>query len=140
MKSSIRLKGLLAAVMSIGTYLFGGFDMAMRALIAAIVLDYATGLMCAYVTRSLNSAVGAKGIAKKFMYLAVVALANIVDRVFGETGLIRNAAIYLFLANEGLSITENAARLGIPIAGPLKDKLEQLTRKDGGDDTVRKDN
>jgi toxin secretion/phage lysis holin len=131
MKNETIIKGFFAGLASVITYLFGGWDGLISVLVTVIIIDYATGFLCGAVTKTLSSAVGFKGIAKKIMLLAVVALGQMLDTIMGNTNMIRDAAIYAFIANEGLSIIENAAILDVPFVRPLKDMLEQLRDKDG---------
>ena len=107
-------------------YLFGGWDIALQSLVVAIVLDYLSGLAKGYVTNTLNSSVGLKGIVKKVGILGLVALSVIIDNIAGNTGLIRTMVIYYLVANEGLSIVENLSAMDILIPDFLKNKLEQL--------------
>lgn len=107
-------------------YLLGGWDVALQSLLIVIVLDYLTGIGKSYVSKKLNSNKGLKGIVKKLCMLCMVAVASIVDRVAGETGLIRTLVIYYLVANEGLSIIENLSEMNILVPKILKDKLEQL--------------
>lgn len=107
-------------------YLLGGWDIALQSLLIVIILDYLTGISKSYVSKKLNSNKGLKGIVKKLSMLCMVAIACIVDRVAGETGLIRTLVIYYLVANEGLSIIENLSEMNILVPKILKDKLEQL--------------
>ena len=117
-------------------WILGGLDGFVYALIAFVVIDYATGFMCAVVEKKLSSAVGFRGIFKKITILAMVAVGHIIDLyIIGATGVVadnsvvRTAIIFFFLSNEGLSLLENAARLGLPIPQKLKDVLSQLNGK-----------
>ena len=107
-------------------FVFGQIDIALIVLLIAIALDYFTGIAKAYITGELNSHAGLKGIVKKIGYLALVAVAVIIDRVTGQTGAIRTLVMYYFVANECLSIIENCGKMGLPIPKVLVDKLEQL--------------
>lgn len=105
----------------LGWYL-GGVDGFLYALIAFVLVDYITGVMCAIADKKLSSAVGFKGIG------------NLVDvYVLGEGGALRTAVIFFYLSNEGISFLENAGHLGLPIPEKLKDVLEQLHDKGGND-------
>ena len=119
------MKELFCSILAgIGTglvYLWGGFDVAMQCLLVAIVLDYISGIIKAFVLKQLSSSIGFKGILKKFGVLVVVALAVLIDRVTGESGAIRTLVIYYFVANEGLSIIENMGLAGIPIPKSIKE-------------------
>ena len=109
--------------------MFGELDGFITALIVFVVVDYVTGFMCAIAEKRLSSEVGAKGIMKKVVIFALVAVGHIIDTVIlkGAGGsTFRTMIIFFYLANEGLSITENAARLGLPVPEKLKTVLEQL--------------
>ena len=120
------IKSVISVVATTLIYVFGGWDIALQSLITVIILDYITGISKSYVTKKLNSNKGFKGIVKKLSMFCVVAVAVIVDRFIGQTGMIRTLIIYYLVANEGLSIIENLAEMDIIIPGILKDKLEQL--------------
>lgn len=108
-------------------YFLGGCDGLLYALLAFIVLDYITGVMCAVVDKKLSSAVGAKGIFRKIIILALVGIGHLLDtHVLGGGGVLRTAVIFFYLSNEGLSLVENAAYLGLPIPAKLRKVLEQL--------------
>lgn len=109
-------------------YLLGGFDVAIQCLLIAIILDYITGMIKAFVTKNLSSSIGFRGIAKKVGILILVMLAVLVDRVTGESGAIRTLIIYYFVANEGLSIIENLGEAGLPIPKAIKDALLALKK------------
>ena len=112
-------------------YFVGGVDGLMTALLIFMVLDYITGLMCAIADKQLSSAVGFKGICKKVLILMLVGLANIVDlHVVGTGSALRGAVICFYLSNEGLSLLENAAHIGLPVPEKLKDVLAQLHRRE----------
>jgi len=108
-------------------YFLGGMDGMLIALIVFMTLDYITGVMCAVVDKKLSSAVGFKGIAKKVLILMLVGVANIIDLyVVGNGSAIRGAVIAFYLSNEGVSLLENAAHIGLPIPEKLKTVLAQL--------------
>ena len=108
-------------------YFLGGWDGLIYALVVFVTADYITGVMCAIEDRKLNSEVGFKGICKKALIFILVGVGHILDtHVVGTGGVLRTAIIFYYLANEGLSLTENAAHLGLPIPERLKDVLEQL--------------
>ena len=110
-------------------YLFGGIDVALQCLLVAIVLDYISGLIKAYNSKTLSSSIGFKGILKKVGILVIVMLAVLVDRVTLNNGGIRSLVIYYFVANEGLSILENLAVAGLPVPKKLKDALKVLKKE-----------
>lgn len=113
-------------------WFLGGYDGFIYALIAFVVIDYLLGVMCAILEKHLSSDVGAQGIFKKVVIFSLVGIAHIVDQnIIGDGSAIRTAVIFFYLSNEGISIIENATRLGLPIPSKLRDVLEQL--KSGGD-------
>ena len=108
-------------------WFLGGCDGLLYALIAFVAIDYITGVMCAVLDKRLSSAVGFKGIFKKIAIFALVGIGHIIDfYVIGTGSVIRTAVIFFYLSNEGISLTENAAHLGLPIPKKLKEVLEQL--------------
>ena len=119
----------------IGWFL-GGADGFLYALIAFVVIDYITGIMCAIVDKKLSSEVGFKGIFKKVLIFIMVGIGNIIDvQVLGQAGVLRTAVIFFYLSNEGVSMLENAGHLGLPIPAKLKEVLEQLHDRSGKEDT-----
>ena len=118
--------GVVIAGGWIGWFL-GGWDGFLYALLAFVVIDYITGLMCAVLEKKLSSEVGFRGIFKKVLIFSLVAIGHIIDKsVIGDGYVIRTAVIFFYLSNEGVSILENAAHIGLPIPQKLKDILEQL--------------
>ena len=110
----------------IGWFL-GGVDGMLIALIVLMALDYVSGVMCAVEDKKLSSAIGFKGICKKVLILMLVGVANILDvNVVGSGAILRGAVICFYLSNEGLSLLENAAYLGLPVPAKLKAILSQL--------------
>jgi len=125
------VKSILAAVCAVFGFVFGDFNGLMIALIALIVLDYISGVLAAVVEKKLSSEVGAKGIAKKIFMLLIVAVANIVDiNVIGEGHVLKSVTVVFYIANECISLIENAGRLGVPVPKKLLDVLEQLKSKE----------
>ena len=111
---------------AIGAFL-GNMDGLLYTLIAFIIIDYITGFLCAIVEHDLSSEVGARGIAKKVAILLLVGIANLIDvNVIKSGAVVRTAVIFFYLSNEGVSILENAGRLGLPIPTKLKAVLAQL--------------
>lgn len=129
--------GIQIAFTAFGGFLgwfLGGIDGFLYALIAFTVIDYITGVMCAITDKKLSSSVGFKGICRKVLIFTLVGIGNIVDvYVLGQGGVLRTAVIFFYLSNEGVSILENSAHLGLPIPEKLKEVLEQLHDR-GGDD------
>ena len=108
-------------------YFLGGWDGMLYALLAFVVVDYITGVMCAVVDKKLSSAVGFKGICRKVLILLLVGIANILDvQVIGTGSVLRTAVIFFYSSNEGISIVENAAHLGLPVPEKVRVVLEQL--------------
>ena len=129
--------GIQLAFTAVGGFLgwfLGGLDGFLYALIAFTVIDYITGVMCAVVDKNLSSAVGFKGICRKVLIFTLVGIGNIVDvYVLGEAGVLRTAVIFFYLSNDGVSLLEKSAHLGLPIPEKLKDVLELLHDRNGGD-------
>ncbi|WNF36816.1 phage holin family protein [Bacillaceae bacterium IKA-2] len=123
------------AIAAIGGWLgwfLGGLDGFLYALVAFVVIDYITGVMLAIIEKRLSSEVGAKGIFKKVLIFTLVAIGHIIDsQIIKNGGVIRTAVIFFYLSNEGISILENASRIGLPIPEKLKDILAQLN--EGGE-------
>ena len=108
-------------------WFLGGCDGLLYALIAFVVVDYITGVMCAVVDKKLSSEVGFKGIFKKILIFLLVGIANLLDvNIIGNGSVLRTAAIFFYLSNEGVSLLENATHLGLPIPEKLKSVLQQL--------------
>lgn len=117
-------------------WFLGGADGFLYALIAFVVIDYITGVMCAIVDHKLSSEVGFKGIFKKMLIFTMVGIGNIIDvQVLGQAGVLRTAVIFFYLSNEGVSLMENAGHLGLPIPAKLKEVLEQLHDRSNKEDT-----
>lgn len=116
-------------------YFLGGYDGLLYALIVFMVMDYITGVMCAVSDKTLSSAVGFKGICRKVIILMLVGIANLLDvEVIGTGAVLRTAVIFFYLSNEGVSLLENAAHLGLPIPEKLKVVLAQLHNKAESED------
>lgn len=112
-------------------WLLGGWDGFLYALVAFVVTDYLTGLMAAAVEKKLSSEVGFRGIFKKILIFMLVGIGSILDRqIIGDGSVLRTAVIFFYISNEGISIIENAGRIGLPIPQKLKDILEQLKTKE----------
>ncbi|MCM1577497.1 MAG: phage holin family protein [Ruminococcus sp.] len=128
------MKNIMAAVCALCGFLFGDRDGLMIALIVLIVMDYISGVLAAAVEKRLSSEAGAKGIAKKIFMLLIVAVANIVDiNVIGDGHILKSVTVMFYIANECISLIENAGRLGVPVPKKLLDVLEQLKEKNDSD-------
>lgn len=124
-------KNILAAICAVAGFVFGDLNGLMKALIALIIIDYISGVLAAIGEKKLSSEVGAKGIAKKIFMLLIVAIANIVDiNVIGEGHVLKSVTVIFYIANECISLLENAGRLGVPAPKKLLDTLKQLKDKD----------
>ncbi len=112
-------------------WLFGAFDSLIYALIAFVAIDYITGVLVAIHNRTVSSEIGFKGISKKVMIFALVALGNIIDQnIISSGSSIRTMIIMFYLSNEGISIIENAGKIGLPLPQKLKAILRQLNKSD----------
>ena len=111
-------------------YFLGGCDGLLYALIAFVAIDYITGVMCAIADKNLSSEVGFKGICRKVLIFLLVGIANILDAQVIQTGsVLRTAMIFFYISNEGVSLLENAAHLGLPVPEKIKVVLKQLHDK-----------
>lgn len=128
------LQVALTALGGLLGWFLGGFDGFLYALVALMVADYITGVMCAIVDKTLSSEVGFRGIFKKVLIFILVGIGHIIDtHLIGDGSVLRTAIIFFYCSNEGVSMLENAARLGLPIPEKLKDILAQLHNKGGNE-------
>ena len=125
-----------AAVGGFLGWFLGGLDGFLYALIAFVAIDYVTGVLCGIIDKKLSSEIGAKGIFKKVLIFALVGVAHILDtQILGSTGgVLRTGIIFFYLSNEGVSILENAAHIGLPIPEKLKEVLKKLHGREDGDE------
>lgn len=131
-------KASLAAAATYITYLIGEVDRMLGILVIVMALDYISGVLAAWYGRRLDSKIGFRGIVKKVLMLILVAVAHQVDALTGHTGITRTAVIWFLVANDGISITENAAECGVEI--PLltralqliKDRADEKAQAEGG--------
>ena len=115
-------------------WFFGEMDGFFYALLAFVVIDYLTGVMCAIADRSLSSEVGFRGIFRKVLIFVMVGAGHILDaQVIGSGDALRTAVIFFYISNEGVSLLENAAHIGLPVPEKLKDVLAQLHDREKGD-------
>lgn len=136
MKNAAMATGAVFA--SVVAQYFGGWDATMQALIVFMVADYLTGLAVAGVFKrsgksaggGLESRAGFEGIVRKGMILLVVLVGTQLDGVAQTNGLIRNATVFFFLGNEGLSIVENMGLMGVPMPKKMREALEALRDKE----------
>lgn len=116
-------------------YFLGGCDGLLYALVAFVVIDYITGVMCAINDKTLSSEVGFRGICRKVLIFLLVGIANILDvHVIGTGSVLRTAVIFFYISNEGVSLLENAAHLGLPVPEKIKTVLEQLHDRSESED------
>ena len=125
------LQTISGAICAVCGFLWGELDGLIYALIAFMTIDYVTGLVVAWIRKELSSEIGFKGIAKKVFILSLVAVGHILDvRVLGGGAACRSAVIGFYIANEGISILENAGNIGLPLPKKLIDVLQQLKSKE----------
>jgi len=111
-------------------YFLGGFDGALYTLLAFIMADYVTGIFRAITEKNLSSKIGAQGIVKKIAIVILVGVGNMVDvHLLGGGSALRTAILFFYISNEGISLLENAAAIGLPIPQILRDALSQLHGK-----------
>lgn len=129
-KIQIIIDSLAGAVGAVLGFLFGEVNGLFWALIAFMATDYITGVIVAVINKQLSSEVGFKGLAKKLLILVFVSLGHIADMyVLGGTPVAMSAVMLFYIANEGLSIIENAGNLGLPVPKKLKDIMIQLKKE-----------
>lgn len=126
------INSIFAVVGTTLAKMLGGWDMALHVLICTILLDYVTGVLVAISRKQLSSEIGYKGLLKKMMILLLVYLAVLLEKATG-TDVIRLLVILFYIANEGISVLENAGKLGVPYPEPLKNILLQLKKKSDGE-------
>lgn len=108
-------------------WFLGGFEGFLYALMVFVIVDYLTGVMVAVLEKKLSSEVGFRGIFKKILIFCLVAIGHIIDTHIIQNGsVLRTAVIFFYLSNEGISILENVAMIGLPVPEQLKSVLQQL--------------
>lgn len=122
-------KTVIAAAGATLSYFFGGWSSLLGVLLAFVAIDYISGVVASGLEGKLSSAVGLKGIAKKVFIFVLVGVANLIDVSLGDGHLLRDATIFFYLANEVISILENAGRVGIPVPEILEQAIEILKGK-----------
>jgi toxin secretion/phage lysis holin len=122
---------IIAIMCSFLTYIFGGWDTCLKVLVLFMSLDYFTGFMGGIINKNLSSAVGFRGILKKTTILSVLIVAVLLDRLLNNgTWVFRTLVCYFYIANEAISLLENAVKIGVPVPQKLVDTLEQLKKKE----------
>lgn len=125
------IKPIFASIGGFVGWFLGGVDGFMYALIIFVVVDYVTGVMVSVLRKKVSSAVGFRGIFKKVLIFSLVAIAHVIDvHLITNGSAIRTAVIFFYISNEGISILENTAKIGLPIPKSLRNILEQLNRED----------
>ena len=122
------MKKITGVIISVLSFFIGNLDLMLKILICVMIMDYITGVICAIYNKELSSKTGFNGILKKLCILSVICLSNFAGQVVGVEEL-RHIAISFYMANEAISILENACRMGIAIPEKLKDVLKQLEKK-----------
>lgn len=127
----LNFKLIISSIGGVLGCFLGGMDGLLYALVAFVIIDYITGIMCAIDKKQLSSSVGFKGIARKIIIFLLVGVANILDvYILGHVGVLRAAVIFFYLSNEGISILENTSKLGLPIPEKLQNILQQLNKEE----------
>lgn len=126
-------KSIVAALGAVASYLFGGWSIALQTLLVFVVIDYLTGVLASGKQGELSSKAGLKGIGRKCMIFMFVAMGHMADLHLsgGEVHLFRDGVITFFIANEALSIVENAGKMGVPIPEPIRRAVEIFKEKGG---------
>ena len=121
-------------------FFFGKMDGLFITLVVFVIIDYITGIVKGIIKKKLNSETGFKGILKKIIIFLIVGIANLIDvNILGASSVLRTAIIFFYISNEGISIIENASKIGLPIPEKLKEVLEQLHDKSSEDKNGEKD-
>lgn len=127
------MENFIKTVIAIGgaaaSFLFGGWSPLLAVLLTFVAIDYVSGVIAAGAEGRLKSKVGMIGIARKVFIFAMVAIAHLVDTALGDQHVLRDATIFFYLANELLSIIENAGRVGLPVPAPIQKAVEVLKGK-----------
>lgn len=134
-KIQIIIDSIAGAVGAVLGFMYGEVTGLFWALIAFMALDYITGVIVAVIEKRLSSEVGFRGLAKKFLILVFVAVGHIADTyILGGTPAAMSAVMLFYIANEGISIIENAAALGLPVPKKLTSIMEQIRNKSESED------
>ena len=129
-----------AAVGGFVGWFLGGCDGLLYTLLAFVVIDYLTGVMCAILDKTLSSNVGFRGIFRKVLIFVMVGVGHVIDsQIIGSGDALRTAVIFFYISNEGVSLLENAAHVGLPVPEKLKDVLAQLHDRTNSDEEENKE-
>ena len=123
------INDIVSVILTTLIYLLGGLDIALISFLLMMTFDYLTGVLSALYNKRLSSKVGFQGIIKKFGTILVVAMSIVIDRLLGESNLIRTLVLYYFVANDGISIVENLAEMNIKLPKKLLEALEQIKER-----------
>ena len=134
---NVYIRGIVGAAISLSTYLLGGMDTLLTALVAMICIDFITGIIKATILRDVSSEKMFAGGAKKIGIMFIVTTANLIDSVLEMGGVLRTITISYFIANEGISLLENWSQLGLPVPQLLRNLLRELR---GDNDKTKKKN
>lgn len=127
----------LAVVGTVATYLWGGWDAVLMALVVMVVMDYATGITASWVRGRLDSEVGRRGVARKVGIFVVVALANVIDGTGGlGEPILRTVTAWFYIGAEAISVLENLGDIGVPIPARLRQALARLREGEESSDNV----
>ena len=122
---------IYAAFIGIMAWFFGGLDGFIKVLLAFSVVDYFSGIAVAFVQRNISSKIGFNGILRKSVMFSLVGIANLVDHTFlGSSDAVRTVVVLFYIGNEGVSIMENAYKLGVPFPDALKNRFLQFIHDD----------
>ncbi|PWV99709.1 toxin secretion/phage lysis holin [Paenibacillus cellulosilyticus] len=134
------LCSMAAVVGTTFTYAFGAWPQSLTVLLIAMGVDYLTGIAASMKEKKgLNSHVGSWGLTRKGLTLLIVLLAHQIDLLLHLEGVTMSGAIYFYLANELISITENYGRIGLPLPDSLRQMIEVLKDKGGSKDNDQDD-
>ncbi|MGF9907082.1 phage holin family protein [Brevibacillus porteri] len=122
-------KTIVATGGAAASFLFGGWSPLLVVLLTFVAIDYVTGIAAAGAEGKLAGKIGFLGIARKVFIFAMGAIAHLVDTALGDQHVLRDATIFFYLANELLSIIENAGRVGLPVPKRLKKAVDVLKGK-----------
>ena len=124
------LKLLLTGIGVFIGWFLGGLDTLVYVLIVLIIVDYISDLMRGVIHKTLSSSAGIKEISQKILIVLIVGVANVIDLylIRSENAPLKTAAIFFYMTNQGISLLENAASIGIPIPKVLKETLLNLQK------------
>ncbi|WP_245888274.1 phage holin family protein [Laceyella sediminis] len=128
-QESVTIKTTVAMTGAAASYIFGGWSTGLIVLGILVCIDFVTGLLAGFYEKKLSSQIGSKGILRKFGMIWVIAMCHLLDVLLGTENLLRDGAVFFYAANECLSITENAGRMGLQLPGPIEKAIQVLQEK-----------